>query len=700
MLLTIVATAAALASKFGSALIGASAIGPIVHQFIVGAFNGSNASSKVLLLSADDKQSCVTVSKDEQSCVAETLVEVSGSNEMVQPVPLAMVQYKPTSNGVVMNLSNESIGNSLFDTLTEELASVMVIITILAAWYRSRIVVMLQSAMKMFFGTAHGCTNQQKEFIKATYVIQVKICLLVALAIKRLKETIYSYNISTLLGPLLPIGAEVKVQQHLCCAAGTTVISLLQHLAMLFAVVKGVLLGYKPSSSSHLPGMKQFASMLLVLYVGVLALSTSWGIHPIISRSPNSLYDTAGLDDLVDLAASSSNAVSTGLSHVSFLPSAVTYDDDHPLTGATRSGLLDTQFRSKASESNEDLVVLNAGLHDNDEYSLWSGYDDGLVILPKTSTGLSLDWNAFDCIHLTCSINAFGAAHSSLIMICTLDLAQGAVPSQSFVPTHYFAVAVVKELDFYTELAILVDSRSVSSFDPYDLLSLELLVYSSLSSGAEETSNAPMFAELDTSEEGTPYVSESNGDLAELSLHEDLHLQLPDGSSSSSSAPYLSWDSTSYEVSASAQTEVAISSVLVYQPGIDLFTVVRWLPRPASSLIKASSILNTWELHQLVFMVLLLVVCQDSDTNTGHLEGTSKSLPTNSQDTLENEALFDDHGNEAEESLTLVTYKHKHVSRESTALRSDLGRHWNTPPKRRCRRSPRKRRKVTRYQPM
>src|SRR5210317_308294 len=107
MLLAIVATAAALASKVGS-LLTASAIGPIVHQFIVGAFNGSNASSNVLLLSAD-KQSCVTVSKDEQSCVAETLVEVSESKEMVQPVPRAMVQYEPSSNGVVMNLSNEPI---------------------------------------------------------------------------------------------------------------------------------------------------------------------------------------------------------------------------------------------------------------------------------------------------------------------------------------------------------------------------------------------------------------------------------------------------------------------------------------------------------------------------------------------------------------------------------------------------------------
>src|SRR5210317_991528 len=105
MLLAIVATAAALASKVGS-LLTASAIGPIVHQFIVGAFNGSNASSNVLLLSAD-KQSCVTVSKDEQSCVAETLeVEVSESNEMIRNVSLGMVQYKkPSSTSFVVNLS-------------------------------------------------------------------------------------------------------------------------------------------------------------------------------------------------------------------------------------------------------------------------------------------------------------------------------------------------------------------------------------------------------------------------------------------------------------------------------------------------------------------------------------------------------------------------------------------------------------------
>jgi hypothetical protein len=207
---------------------------------------------------------------------------------------------------------------------------------------------------------------------------------------------------------------------------------------------------------------------------------------------------------------------------------------------------------------------------------------------------------------------------------------------------------------------------------------------------------------LDTPEEATPYLSESNDDvaLAEVSFHEALPVQLQDHIGSSSVASHQSWDSTCYEVPVSVKTEVAISSMLVYEP--DPSTVELWLPRLASSLIKADNILNTLELHQLVFVVLLIVVCRDSDTNTDpeSVHSTSNSLPTNSQDTLENEALFDDQGDEAEESLTPATHKHKHVSRESTALRSDLGRHWNSSPKRRCRRSPRKRREVTRYQPM
>ena len=375
MLLAIVATAATIASKFGSALIGASAIGPIVHQFIVGALHGSNASSKVLLLSADVEQSCVTVSKDEQSCVAETLAKVSESKEMVQPVSQAMVQYESSSK-VVANLSNEPIGKSLFDTFIEA----MVIFMTLAAWYRSRIAVMLQSTFRLLLGDEH-CTNQKKEeFTEATRVIQRKIYLLVALAINRCKEIIHSLlgplllvgaggqlhcglltaetvltivlqllamlfaatngvfhaiqkkiclfvasainrwneiiypcsNASTVLGPLLSIEAEVKVEPHLrgISAAGTALISAMQHLVMLFAAVKGVLLEYKSSRR-----MKQFASMLLMLLIGVLALSgSSRGIQPLIPRSSISSCDTDGLEDLMGLAATSSSAVSVGLS--------------------------------------------------------------------------------------------------------------------------------------------------------------------------------------------------------------------------------------------------------------------------------------------------------------------------------------------------------------------------------------------------
>jgi hypothetical protein len=767
MLLAIVATAAALASKFGSVLTGASAIGPIVHQLIVGAFNASNASSKVLSLSADVKQSCVAVSKDEQSCVAETLeVEVSESNEMVQNVSLEMVQYnKPSSNVVVMNLSNELIGKSFFDTLLKELASVMIIIMTLAAWYRSRIVVMLQSTFHLLLGAEH-CTNQKKEFTEATRVIQMEIYLLVASAINRWNEIIYSLlgpllligaegqlhcglltaetaltivlqllamqfaaangvfhaiqmkiylllasainrwneiiypcsNASTVLGPLLSIGAEVKVEPHLCgiSAAGTAFISAMQHLVVFFAVAKGVLLRR----------MKQFASMLLMLLIGLLTMSGSWGIRPVISRSSISLYDTAGLEDFTGLAATSSNVVSVGLPDASFLPDAIFFNDNHLSTDPTRSDLLDTQSLSTTFVSNEDLMALNVGLLDEDDQILstfgWSGFDDRLL----SQTDLYQGWDRSDCIHFARSMDASGTTRSSLIMICTQDLARthaGADSTQGFVLKYYFAVIVVNRLDVYTVSTIAVDSRIVYSFDPRDLL--ELSAYSRLSSGGDEaTSNAPMLAELGTSEEA-PYFSESNGEvaLAKVSFHEALPVQLQDRIGSSSVASHQSWDSTSYKVSATAQTEVAISSVLVYEP--DPFILVRWHSRSASSLLKAFHTFNTWELHQLVFMVLLIVVCRDSDTNTDHPEdvhSNSNSLPTNSQDTLEleNEASFDNHQDEAEESLTPATHKHKHVSRESTALRSDLGRHWNSSPKRRCRRSPRKRRKVTRYQPM
>ncbi len=81
----------------------------------------------------------------------------------------------------------------------------------------------------------------------------MKICLFIASAINRWKE---------------------KVQQHHCVisAAGTALIRVLQHLTMLFAAVKGVFLEYKSSRR-----MKQFASMFLVLLIGLLTMS---GVRP------------------------------------------------------------------------------------------------------------------------------------------------------------------------------------------------------------------------------------------------------------------------------------------------------------------------------------------------------------------------------------------------------------------------------------
>ena len=98
---------------------------------------------------------------------------------------------------------------------------------------------------------------------------------------------------------------------------------------------------------------------------------------------------------------------------------------------------------------------------------------------------------------------------------------------------------------------IVVDSRIVYSFDPHDLF--ELPTYPRLSSGGDEVaSNTPMLVELGTSEEVIPYFSESND-----SFHEALPVQLQDCIGSSSAASHLSWESTSYKVSASVQTEVA-----------------------------------------------------------------------------------------------------------------------------------------------
>ena len=55
MLLAIVAAAVTIASKVGSFVTGASAIGPIVDQLIVGAVTAPTASSQVLSLFAGEQ---------------------------------------------------------------------------------------------------------------------------------------------------------------------------------------------------------------------------------------------------------------------------------------------------------------------------------------------------------------------------------------------------------------------------------------------------------------------------------------------------------------------------------------------------------------------------------------------------------------------------------------------------------------------
>ncbi len=96
----------------------------------------------------------------------------------------------------------------------------------------------LQSTFRLLLGAEH-CTNQKKEFTEASHVIQMKIYLLVASAINRWKEIIYS-----LLGSLLSIDAEAELHRSQSTAE-TALTSVLQLLAMLLAAANGSFTSFK-----------------------------------------------------------------------------------------------------------------------------------------------------------------------------------------------------------------------------------------------------------------------------------------------------------------------------------------------------------------------------------------------------------------------------------------------------------------------
>ena len=689
---------AALSSKLGLAKAVASAIGSIlqhVHQHLTRQEGDVNTPKASILLIQDDKQ----------PNLVDTQLNVYASNALVQYASRAIV-VQPSSSKVVTNpTSNDSLEKSLFNKLLEYFFSTMIIYAFFADWYRARIIVVLQSALSSFItderaaalrlvGTEpSACIVQKKVFVSILYFIQLHISGFVAEVINGVKKvTVVPYNVvSTFLEQ--PFTGLVKqppfdlVSGESTSAADASTSMLLKYLAILVAYVQGIarsLLLERKSSSLRLPqqlrGVKLFASMCLMLLVNAPVLSGGWKAPDLVEESLQRFISNehTGLVNIFNLEASSR------YSKQSFLPTV--FPDDQLLT--------------------DPLMDLDAGLVDN---SLGT-YDAKSSLLSLTnhpwndeiSAASSIDWNnGIYCIQGTYSVmmDPSGAALNSLFIICALQsVPVDVLPSRGFTSKRPFAVQEFGGGN-YTASAI-DDNAIVSSLPARSQLRSASYGY--------DYPNALMLADVyppgglstiqydSTFQEYTKLLSQAV--LSASDTSSSTTLSYPSRDFAGNNEAYVEMSSTQLalalppaQYNACLAADDAISPLRYHQPNTNSLTVGLWHSRTVSSVLKALA----------VMMLLALVYCDPDDANTDHSEASSTlevSL-ANLQEVPGNEASsFEDERNEAEETLS-PTIK-KPSRRESMVLHSELGRHWTSPPKRRCRRSPRKRKKDTRYQPI
>eukprot|EP00984_Skeletonema_dohrnii_P023462 scaffold12546_cov110-Skeletonema_dohrnii-CCMP3373.AAC.7 len=244
--------------------------------------------------------------KDEKLGLLQETPKVPSSN--------ALVLY--ASRVVVLTMSNDSLAlESQFDVVENNPFSVLNNLMIFAAWYLTRCIHLMQSALRSFipdmkvaisslFGSVSESVVEKKSDSSILFLIQVNFSRLIAKVVIILKEAIHllksrtEKNISALLGQAFPAGIRGKeTALPLCSVVGDSLpvnigTCTLKNLTMTITCVKQALaIRFGHSTSLHCPlqllGVKMTTLVCLLLFVSISVIG--WSI-------PLMLFDGSKLE--------------------------------------------------------------------------------------------------------------------------------------------------------------------------------------------------------------------------------------------------------------------------------------------------------------------------------------------------------------------------------------------------------------------
>eukprot|EP00984_Skeletonema_dohrnii_P021997 scaffold11111_cov151-Skeletonema_dohrnii-CCMP3373.AAC.2 len=710
---------------------GGLLIGSIVHE--VGQhFGNDHKTAKALCLPIKDAPLCLQDSSN-----------VTPSNAVVLYASRSIMQS--SSSRVLVSLDNDSEEKSQLDKLVNNLCFIVPdYLKIFAEWYCARIIVMMQSATRLFItdikeaiASSVGSTSESDIDTKANASISCS-CLFQMISCWFLAKIIYNMNKATHLfmscagkdiSKLLGQGFPNESQANQSCkdfdltqdntpdrssTVGDVGTIMLRYPTMFIAYFKRTFVMLFEHNWSGLLHTGQHSSvkvsslMYLMLFVGVSIIGWSIPFTLIdgkpegstLQQSLNS-FESAGLETSLDLELEA--RVCDPIAFPSTSPNANGVVASSPSSIFANFYSVSTYLQ--ANESPEDI---DPGL---DDYArslpIWSDDEVGTDPISQTIYHWNNETEALSQIAWKAESTHWIQSRATL-EIFVLEWVPGEVlflASRRFALKH-FTLLARKEF----EVADSMD-ETYSSFSIAQSPQAQFFV--------EVNDRSPSISVSDGRSSITQMMSPPRGhsviqypfkefDGSADSLHTSFypHLTLPcfvtDRVRGLSQALLVSSNDLSKDL---AQPGLSLfsSTASNVHPKIDQLAVLL-RGKTALNVLKGATSINVLELRHLAF-VLLLLLYNDSDSDSGvnanEAESTQDSeIPADLEEATEDEAACIHEGNEAEEDVDedVPNTTCKSPKGISNVLHSELGRHWKSPSKRRWR-SSRTRSKPKYYEP-
>ena len=662
-----------------------------------------------------------------------------------------------SSSRVLVSRNNDSEEKSQLDKLVNNLCFIVPdYLKIFAEWYCARIIVMMQSATRLFItdikeaiASSVGSTSESDIDTKANASIscsklfQMRSCWFLAKIIYNMNRTTHLFmscagkDISKLLGQGQGFPNESQANQSCTdfdliqdntsdrsSTVGDIGTTMLLYPTMFIAYVKRTFVMLFEHNWSGLLHTGQHSSvkvsslMYLMLFVGVSIIG--WSIpftlidgKPEGSTLQQSLisFESAGLESSFDLKACVFDPTRlTALPDTSPNANGVVAHSHSP-----SSIFANFYSVSRYLQANANPADIDPGL---DDYALslpfWSDDEVGTDPISQTIYHWIYETEALSQIAWKAESTHWIQSGATLEMF-VLEWVPGEVvllASRRFASKH-FTLLVRKEFNVADRNRM---DETYSSFaiaqSPQDQFFVEVNDRSpsrSVSDG--RSSNMQMMSpprELSVIQ--YPFKEfDGSADSSHTSFYP--HLTLPcfvtDRVRGLSQALLVSSNDLSKDL---AQPGLSLfsssSSASNVHPQIDQLAVLL-RGKTALNVLKGATSINVLELRHLAFMLLLLLY-NDSDSNSdscvnaNEAESTQDSeIPADLEEATEDEAACIHEGNEADEDVDedVPNTTCKSSKRIPNVLHSELGRHWKSPSKRRRRRGSRTRSKPKYYDP-